>query len=48
MLRLSILMSLALVIVTSAAWAAAGAAGCPPGSKRHCVQTKSGIQCYCR
>ncbi|HLG45083.1 MAG TPA: hypothetical protein VKY24_02490 [Reyranella sp.] len=28
--------------------AAAFAAGCPAGSKRHCVQTKSGIQCYCR
>jgi hypothetical protein len=27
---------------------AALAAGCPPGTKRHCVQTKSGIQCYCR
>jgi hypothetical protein len=24
------------------------AAGCPPGSKQHCVQTKNGVQCYCR
>jgi hypothetical protein len=24
------------------------AAGCPPGSHHHCVQTKKGVQCYCR
>jgi hypothetical protein len=33
-----------LVFAASIAWAA----GCPPGTKHRCVQTKSGVQCYCR
>ena len=35
---------LALVLATSSALAV----GCPPGSKQHCLQTKKGVQCYCR
>jgi hypothetical protein len=35
---------IALALVTSSALAA----GCPPGSKQRCVQTKNGVQCYCR
>jgi len=35
---------LALALATSAALAA----GCPSGSQHHCVQTKKGVQCYCR
>jgi hypothetical protein len=34
----------ALALVASPALAA----GCPPGSAHHCVQTKKGVQCYCR
>jgi hypothetical protein len=41
-----ILLTAGLAIVLMSA--AALAAGCPPGTKRHCVQTKSGVQCYCR
>jgi hypothetical protein len=44
MLRLAILVSVAAMLVASAALAA----GCPPGTKRHCLQTRSGVQCYCR
>lgn len=44
MLRYMVLAAVAAVLIGTTAWAA----GCPPGSKRHCVQTKSGIQCYCR
>jgi hypothetical protein len=34
----------ALMLVAATAWAA----GCPSGSHHHCVQTKKGVQCYCR
>jgi hypothetical protein len=41
-------MKLLLVIVALAlASSAALAAGCPPGTKSYCVQTKKGVQCYC-
>jgi hypothetical protein len=38
---------LALVLFAVAA-STALAAGCPAGTKHYCVQTKSGVQCYCR
>ena len=34
----------ALALASSTVWAA----GCPPGTKQRCVQTKTGVQCYCR
>lgn len=43
-MRLTLLIGFVLAFAVSAAWAA----GCPSGTKRHCVQGKSGIQCYCR
>jgi hypothetical protein len=42
--RMVLAAAVAALFIGTVAWAA----GCPPGSKRHCVQTKSGIQCYCR
>jgi hypothetical protein len=39
-----VLLVVALALAASTAWAA----GCPPGTKHRCVQTKSGVQCYCR
>jgi hypothetical protein len=42
-------MKLLLAIVALALLATSAlAAGCPPGSKQHCLQTKKGVQCYCR
>lgn len=35
----------ALTFASSTVWAGAG---CPPGTKQNCVQTKTGVQCYSR
>ncbi len=40
-----LLMIAALTLASSTVWAGAG---CPPGTKQYCVQTKTGVQCYCR
>ncbi len=37
-----------LVIVLMALAGSALAAGCPPGTKQHCVQGKGRITCTCR
>jgi hypothetical protein len=36
------------IVVLALAVSTAFAAGCPAGTKHRCVQTKSGVQCYCR
>jgi len=36
------------IVALALASSAALAAGCPPGTKQRCVQTKGGVQCYCR
>jgi len=43
-MRLAVLVCMVLALVASAAVAA----GCPAGTKRYCLQTKSGVQCFCR
>jgi hypothetical protein len=39
-----VLLTIAAAFLATNAWAA----GCPAGTKRHCVQGKSGITCSCR
>jgi hypothetical protein len=41
----SILMFIAVIVFAAAALATPG---CPPGTKRHCVQGKGGVTCSCR
>jgi hypothetical protein len=43
-MRLAIILIVALAFAVSTAWAA----GCPAGTKQRCVQTKKGVECYCR
>jgi hypothetical protein len=43
-MRLAIILMAVLAFAASTAWPA----GCPAGTKQRCVQTKKGVECYCR